>query len=148
MSKNSLFTTGYSGHDQSSFLALMQDNGVDVVIDVRRNPVSRKRGFSKTGLGEFLKANGIEYRHSKDLGVPQNLRADLKAGTCELADYLTGFREYLGDQLSALEEVYNLACRKTCCLLCVEQCSDECHRSVVAEEVAALNGRTVRIVHV
>ncbi len=148
MGQHALFTTGYSGHDPKSFLALLRTNGVDVVIDVRRNPVSRKRGFSKSRLGEFLRENGIEYQHARDLGVPNELRAELKAGTCDLADYMTGFRDYLGEHADALQEVYNLASRKSCCLLCVEQCSDECHRSVVAEEVAALNGRTVRIVHV
>lgn len=148
MASHQLFTTGYSGHDPSSFVNLLRDHEVDAVIDVRRNPVSRKKGFSRTALSEFLGKKKVEYLHFRDLGVPQALRQELRDGSCDLQSYLVSFREYLQDQSVALDEVYKIATKKRCCLLCVEECSNECHRSVVADELACRNGRKIKIVHI
>lgn len=148
MTRFKLFTTGYSGHDHDSFLGLLEQHRINMVVDVRRNPVSRKKGFSRTALSEFLRTNGLEYLHVRELGVPQPLRHQLRDGDCDLSEYFCGFRDYLKEQSTVLDNVYNLATEKRCCLLCVEECSDECHRSVVAAEVASRNGRTVEIVHV
>jgi uncharacterized protein (DUF488 family) len=142
-----LYTTGYAGHDPASFLGLLEQHRISTVIDVRRMPLSRKKGFSRTALTEFLEANGLEYQHIRDLGVPQELRIRLRAGDCDLDSYLRGFRSYLGGHRKVLDEVYSLAALTRCCLLCVEKCSEECHRSVVAEEVASRNGKTIEVVH-
>jgi uncharacterized protein (DUF488 family) len=118
------------------------------VVDVRRNPVSRKKGFSRTALSEFLCSNAIEYVHVSALGVPQPLRAQLRDGRCDLSEYLAEFSHYVRKELDAVEHVYNLATHRRCCLLCVEECVDDCHRSVVAKEVASQNGHKLKIVHV
>ncbi len=148
MARYRLFTTGYSGHDPNSFLELLREHGIDLVIDVRRIPMSRKKGFSRTALATFLEVHGLGYVHHRDLGVPQPLRQELRDGSCDLAAYLRRFRTYLRKQSDAIEEAYNLAIEKVCCLLCVEECSDECHRSVVAEELAGHNGKRIEIVHI
>jgi hypothetical protein len=45
-----LLTTGYAGHNLESFLAKLREHDVEVVVDVRQNPVSRKKGFSRSTL--------------------------------------------------------------------------------------------------
>jgi uncharacterized protein (DUF488 family) len=147
-SRAALFTTGYAGHDQESFLKALRRHDVEVIVDVRQNPVSRKRGFSKTKLAEFLTANGLEYVHAREMGVPSDLRAMLRDGTCELKEYLAIFNRHLLKLDTALNELYELAIKRRCCLLCVEHESEECHRSVVAKAVAARNGHKVRIEHI
>ncbi len=148
MVRHTLFTTGYSGHDLNSFLRHLREHEISVVIDVRRNPVSRKKGFSRTALSEFLQLNGVQYLHVRELGVPTHLRHQLRDGDCKLPDYFSCFREYLQEQKSALDRVYALALNSNCCLICLEVASDECHRSVVAEEVASRDGHMVEVVHV
>jgi uncharacterized protein (DUF488 family) len=148
MPRHKLFTTGYSGHDLNSFLEVLQSHRIAVVVDVRRNPVSRKKGFSRNALSEFLESNEVKYVHVRELGVPQPLRNQFRDGDCDLIEYLSDFRDYVRRESKALDEVYKLAIAQKCCLLCVEECSDECHRSVVACEVAARNGRTVEIKHI
>jgi len=148
MSKHKLLTTGYAGHDAESFLSCLQGHGVKVVVDVRQNPVSRKKGFSRTKLAEFLNANGVEYVHAPKLGVPRDIRQLLRDGECELPEYFDRFREYLTEQDEAIEDLYALASQKRCCLICVEHSSEECHRSVVAKAVAARNGHKLEVVHV
>jgi uncharacterized protein (DUF488 family) len=147
VANHELYTTGYSGHDVDSFVRLLRRHDISVVVDIRRNPVSRKKGFSRTALSQVLEKAGLKYVHVKELGVPQPLRHQYRDGDCNLADYLCGFREYLQGQTDPLEKVYNLATNDRCCLVCVEACHKECHRSVVAEEVATHNGHTVKIVH-
>jgi uncharacterized protein (DUF488 family) len=146
--KRKLLTTGYAGHDPDSFLGKLQEHDVDVVVDVRQNPVSRKRGFSRTKLSEFLTDHGIEYTHLPELGVPANLRHRLRDGECDLDEYFTDFREYLQTQDNVLDELYTMAARKSCCLICVEHLPDDCHRSVVADVVASRNEHRIEILHV
>jgi uncharacterized protein (DUF488 family) len=148
MAKHQLFTTGYAGRSPELFLETLRGNSIDVVVDIRQNPVSRKKGFSRNGLSDYLRRNGIEYRHVRELGVPSHLRNSLRNGDFALADYFSEFREYLQGQAAALDQLYASAKKERCCLLCVEERSEECHRSIVASEVAARNGRTVEIVHV
>jgi uncharacterized protein (DUF488 family) len=142
-----LFTAGYSGHDVVSFVRALQSHCVRVVVDVRQNPVSRKKGFSRRKLSEFLAANGLEYRHEPRLGVPSDLRKRLRSGVFSLKSYFKDFRARLGRETDALDQLYRLASEKRCCLICLEARPEECHRSVVAQEVASRNGHTLEIVH-
>jgi hypothetical protein len=54
-----LLTIGYAGYDPDSFVARLRDHGVETIVDIRQNPVSRKRGFSKSKLERFLGEHGI-----------------------------------------------------------------------------------------
>ncbi len=143
-----LLTTGYAGHDPESFLAKLREHDIQVVVDVRQNPVSRKKGFSRSKLAAFLAAHDVEYVHESKLGVPVVLRKQLKSGETDLADYFRVFRDYLAGCDVALDKVYQLATQKRCCLICVEHRAEECHRSVVAEAVEARNGHKLKVLHV
>lgn len=135
-----VFTIGYSGFTPETFAAKLKSAGVTMLIDVRRNPVSRKKGFSKAGLCEFLKEQGVEYRHLPDLGVPESLRNELRDGG-ELGDYLHQFGRYLETCDEALAEVIEQIEHRPCCLMCLEKNPAECHRSIVAKELMArMNG--------
>ena len=52
MAKNmgELVGLGYEGLDSEGFCKLVKANGIDVVCDVRKNAISRKKGFSKKDL--------------------------------------------------------------------------------------------------
>ncbi|MBI9083296.1 MAG: DUF488 domain-containing protein [Desulfobacterales bacterium] len=58
-----LYTIGYEGLDVRRFISHLAHYGINVVVDVRKLPASRKKGFSKTALGQILSDNGIEYRN-------------------------------------------------------------------------------------
>ena len=45
-----LFTIVYEGKNIEEYVQVLEENMVKVVVDVRRNPVSRKYGFSKTRM--------------------------------------------------------------------------------------------------
>lgn len=141
-----LFTIGYSGYSAQRFVERLQEAGVNVLVDVRELPLSRKKGFSKNALRTLLEENGIEYRHIRALGVPSELRAELKNGCC-LVDYLNAFRVHLDECTDAIGELRELADEKSCCLMCVEKDVDECHRSVVADRLHEHHGISLRVQH-
>ena len=58
-----LFTFGYEGLPIEAFIQRLRDARVELIVDVRELPLSRKKGFSKTALREHLAAAGIGYTH-------------------------------------------------------------------------------------
>ena len=42
-----LFTIGYEGVSLDDFLATLENTAIDVLLDIREFPVSRRKGFSK-----------------------------------------------------------------------------------------------------
>ncbi|WP_235192961.1 DUF488 domain-containing protein [Streptomyces viridochromogenes] len=60
-----------AGRDIESFVASLLDSRIDVVADVRLTPISRKKGFSKTRLGQALAEAGMECTHLRGLGTPR-----------------------------------------------------------------------------
>lgn len=63
-----LWSAGYEGRDIDSFVAALVDSHIGVVADVRLTPISRKKGFSKTRLGDALAEAGIKYTHLRGPG--------------------------------------------------------------------------------
>lgn len=120
-----LFTIGYEGRELDELLAILRAHDVDRLLDVRQLPLSRRRGFSKTPLGDALRAVGIEYLHVRAAGNPFR-----KEGEPGIAKY----REYL--PAAAVAEVADAARGHRTALLCFCGDVDHCHRRVLAPRVA------------
>lgn len=78
-----IVSVGYEGRDIDGFVDELAAAGVDLVADVRLNPVSRKPGFSKTRLSEALAEVGIGYVHLRSLGNPTSNREPFRSGHVE-----------------------------------------------------------------
>src|SRR5512142_32093 len=64
-----IFTIGHSTHPIAEFLALLQQVGVDLLVDVRSIPRSRTNPqFNADALSEALGTAGIRYRPLLSLG--------------------------------------------------------------------------------
>lgn len=131
-----VFTIGYEGASLPDFIATLDLAGIDVLLDVREIPISRRRGFSKSSLAEALGAAGVAYRHERRLGSPGTLRHRLHADG-NYATFFRDFRRYLKTQDALLIELAeNLS--GNVALMCYERAPETCHRSVVAEAFSAL----------
>src|SRR5262249_28902657 len=75
-----LFTIGYEGATQSAVIGALQNAGVEVLIDVRAVPASRRAGFSKKLLAASLGDAGVDYVHLQALGTPKAGREAARAG--------------------------------------------------------------------
>ena len=141
-----LFTIGYEGIDPRRFFQLLKRCGVEMLIDVRDLPLSRKRGFSKTPLSALCEEHEVEYRHVMELGCPRAVRYAYREDG-DWAKYTLKFKGYLAHQTEALTMVASLAEHCRICLLCFEKDFNYCHRTYVAEAVASLIGGDVKISH-
>jgi hypothetical protein len=80
VSIGNFFTIGYEQSSIRRFLSLLRSREVEILVDVREIPLSRKPGFSKNHLSASLENAGIEYRHIVNLGAPKKLREKLRSG--------------------------------------------------------------------
>ena len=143
----SLYTIGYEGRDIDEFINRLRDFGINILVDVRDIPLSRKKGFSKTPLSQYLKENNIEYIHLKELGSPKNLREKVK----DDADYEYFFKEYseyIQTQNQVVEDLYQIIINNNSCIMCFERDPFSCHRLIVAEEIKKKDGNDLIIKHI
>lgn len=75
-----IVSVGYERRNVEEFVELLSVNRVDVLVDVRLNPIPRKRGFSKPALTKALDDVGIVYRHERSLGNPKENRDPFRRG--------------------------------------------------------------------
>ncbi len=141
-----LFTIGYERRSPQELLAQLDDHGIEVLVDVRELPLSRKRGFSKRQLWARVSASNLRYEHVRELGSPRGVRKRFRQDGNHEA-FVSAFRKHLADNRQAVTLLAELVSEATCCLLCYERHHLDCHRSVVAEEVRQVSDMDVRIVH-
>lgn len=131
-----LYTIGYEGHDLDEFITTLKKNKIKNLIDIRKNPVSRKRGFSKNKLREALAEQGIEYHHLGELGVPSEWRKQAKE---EIISRKKMFSNYVSKILPkedlAIRDIITLAKKKKSVLLCYEREAMDCHRFYLSKEI-------------
>lgn len=134
--EKALLTIGYEGLDIDHFLQFLLANRVDVLVDVREIPISRKRGFSKSRLAEAVSERGIAYRHIRALGSPAAIRRRLKRDW-DYAAFFKAYEDYLDGQEDALEALCDIVDdHDRVCLMCFEKSHDQCHRRSVAARTA------------
>lgn len=145
MSTTALHTIGYEGSSIDDFLATLELVGIDLLIDVRDVPISRKKGFSKNILSEHLRSRGVEYLHLKGLGDPKPGRDAAREGRFD--DFRRIFSAHLRSDTAKIDMVRGIEAAKgrMACLLCFERDYRRCHRCIVADKMAK-EGR-FRLVH-
>ena len=135
-----LFTIGYEGATQAHVINRLKAAGVQVLVDVRAVAASRRAGFSKTILGESLKAEGIDYLHLRALGTPKAGRDAARKGRID--EMRAIFADHMAEPTSQLayEQLRALAHDRRAALLCFEADHAGCHRAVLAERLAREDG--------
>ena len=134
--KTTLFTIGYEGISLEEYLIRLVRNDVKILVDVRRNPLSMKYGFSKTSLTKFCNALGIEYVHFPEVGIQSDARQELNCQN----DYDILFEKYknnsLPNTINIQEKILNLLIKnKRIALTCFESDICQCHRKHLAEAI-------------
>jgi hypothetical protein len=130
-----LFTIGYEGKSIEAFINTLIQNDIRLLCDVRKNPLSRKFGFSKGKLEHIAQTVGIRYVHIPDLGIEYDKRCSLKTPEdyrCLFADY----EKTLPGRQTCLDEVYTLLKQNArIALMCFELASEMCHRHVIRDYI-------------
>ena len=138
-----VYTAGYEGKSVDAFFNHLLELGIDVLIDVRANPISRKYGFSGRRLGQFCERLGLDYHHVPSLGIPGSARTGLGS----LASYKRLLSRYersmLPQRCAEVKELGQFMCLRPSVLICVEKDPHRCHRSRLANAVAETTGLDV-----
>jgi uncharacterized protein (DUF488 family) len=142
-----VLTIGYEGCTIADVLTSLRDAKVELLLDVRAVPQSRKPGFSKRQLAAGLDEVGIRYLHLQGLGTPKPGRDAARAGHPERMEVI--FREHMtSDRAQAdLAQAKLLVREQRSCLLCFERDPNQCHRRLVAEMVTEETTQTVVHLH-
>ncbi len=143
-----LFTIGYEGKSLERYLNQLIIQTITVLCDIRRNPVSRKYGFSKRQLQGAVEGLGIRYVHLPELGVASYQRKRLHS----LMDYRTFFDHYVETTLKQcdgrLAQIVDLIQGfGRVALTCFEADHNYCHRYRVATALQERPGFHHRVVH-
>jgi len=144
-----LFTIGYEGSSFEGYLNRLIQASVKTLVDVRRNPLSRKYGFSKKTLSDTVKKLGIGYVHIPELGIASDRRQDLNTQE----DYDRLFNSYERQELKqnrkALEGLFDIFLRdKRIAITCFEAHVCMCHRGSVAKAMSVLPDWKYNIHHI
>lgn len=143
-----LFTIGYEGLSIDAFLNLLILNNIAALVDVRKNPISMKYGFSKNKLAHYIQLVGLSYFHIPELGVPSELRKNLK----NFAAYQKLFEHYsaaiLPNQNEALERLKGIIDdKRRVAIACFEADYHLCHRHKIAEYIEREPSFGISIIH-
>lgn len=143
-----IHTVGYEKSDLPSYLDRLTEAGIDVLVDVRDRPQSRKPGFSKKKLQEAVEAVGMRYLHVQQLGDPKTGRDAARSGNHDLFLRIFNAHMALPETLEAVENLADQTSGLRICLTCFERDHRCCHRSIVAEHLSRLTGASVHHIEV
>lgn len=137
-------TIGYEGKTLEGYLNQLLADGVTMLCDVRRNPISRKYGFSRGTLSNACEGVGIRYEHLPELGIASEQRQELKTQADYDALFATYERRDLPKQTAAVKRIAGWIRDDglRVALTCFEAVPEQCHRHCVAEAVAAQLGKS------
>ncbi len=138
--KSGLFTIGYEGKSLESYLNILIKQNIKILCDVRKNPISRKYGFSKRTLQNACEALNIKYFHFPELGIVSEKRKNLNSQR----DYDNLFLEYeqsvIPNQSQTIKFISDLINNyNRVALTCFEAFPKQCHRTMVANAVTNLD---------
>jgi len=149
-----LATIGVYQFDAESFMAALRDADVRLLIDVRQRRGVRGSEYSWANANRVeaaLEAAGVAYQHAKELAPTTELRhlqyaEDTRQGVgrrsrVELAPaYIERYTREILDLVDLEPLVASLPHEGAAALLCVERDPEACHRSLIAERLAAEHG--------
>lgn len=134
------FTVGHSTRSAAEFVSLLRENDVELLVDVRRHPGSRRHPqFNRGELEETLAEAGVDYRHDDRLG---GRRRPASGESPNRAWESEGFRAYADHVLSdvgqrALDELEVEARERRLAVMCAEAVPWRCHRQIIADHLVA-----------
>jgi uncharacterized protein (DUF488 family) len=153
-------TIGVYGWTLQQFIAALRDADVGQLLDVRQRRGVRGSEYAwanSVRLQAALAEAGIEYRHRRELAPTTELRQlqyreDARLGVGKRSrsalapEYRERYTKEILDRVDLAPIVDAMPADAASALFCVERDPDACHRSIVAERLAAELG--VPVTHI
>lgn len=131
-----IYTIGYEGISFEEYLNKLIQKNITLLIDVRRNALSMKYGFSKKQLQNAVEELGIKYIQLKKLGIESSKRQKLNTRK----DYEKLFKVYKSrikeKNTAEVDEILALFREhRRIALTCFEHDHTLCHRHIITEVI-------------
>ncbi len=139
-----LWTIGHSTRPIEEFIGLLQTHGIQLLVDVRTIPFSRRNPqFHQEALAQSLRKAGLQYRHMPALGGRRKSRPDsVNVGWRNQG--FRGYADYMQTQKfwDALEDLIDVGQNLAVAIMCAEAVPWRCHRSLIADALV-IRGWTI-----
>lgn len=135
---STIYTIGHSTRELADFSCVLQAHEIQVLVDIRAFPASRRYPhFNRGNLELWLPQIGCEYVWEKDLGGHRKQQMPRERSP-NIALRNESFRNYADYMLSppfaaAMERLVKLASRTKTAIMCAEAVYFRCHRMLVSD---------------
>lgn len=132
---NQIWTIGHSTHPFDEFVNMLQSFQIEMVVDIRSFPGSRKfPQFNKETLVDSLPQNGIAYFHLLALGGRRKVLSD-SINTNWRHPAFRGYADYMQtpEFIEGIKELEVLGKQKRVTYMCSEAVWWRCHRSMISD---------------
>ena len=128
-----VYTIGHSNHSLETFLNLLRDLRIDVVVDIRSNPKSEiVSHFNRQSLQNSMRKYGFKYLYlGKELGGRPKNREYYDASGHILYDRIAKARPFT----NGIERLLRGIKKFRVALLCSEENPANCHRRLLVGKV-------------
>jgi len=137
-----LLTVGHGTTSADEFAGLMTGAGVELVVDVRSAPGSRRHPqFGRAELEAWLPGRGVGYRWEQDLGGFRRTGANSPNVALRHPSF-RGYADYMATDRfrEALMGVLGDASRQVVTVMCAETLWWRCHRRLIADAATLVFG--------
>ncbi|HSP35131.1 MAG TPA: DUF488 domain-containing protein [Thermoanaerobaculia bacterium] len=144
MSKR-FYTIGHSTRELHELIALLKENGVERLADIRRYPGSRRYPhFSREALSGSLPDHGIAYDHFEDLGGRRKPLGE-STNTAWRNEQFRAYADYMAtpEFRAAVDRLVDSPL--TTAYMCAEAVPWRCHRQLLSDELVR---RGFDVVHI
>lgn len=144
-SLETIHTVGHSTRTLEVFLKLLNAHRIELLIDVRRWPMSRRHPhFNRETLAASLADKGLDYIWRQDLGGFRKAAHDSPNTAWRVATFRAYADFMLTDDFARIiGEIESLARRQRVALMCAEAVPWRCHRQLLADALL-VRGWSVR----
>ena len=132
----SVYTLGYEGKSVDEFFRVLLQVGINSIVDVRANAISRKYGFAGTTLSRIAQHMGMQYRHMPALGIPSESRRQRTREGTQASLFREYERELLPLRTGEIGELTVWFKERPSVLVCMEGDAQRCHRARLARALA------------
>ena len=143
-----IWTIGHSTRSAEEFVQILLKNRLEVLVDVRTFPGSRRYPqFNRDALAEHLASDNIHYRHEPRLGGRRKPRPDSHNSAWRNAQF-RGYADHMETEQfkSGVRELLELAAEKRGAIMCAEAVWWRCHRSLISDYLKAAGHEVVHII--
>ena len=142
-----IWTVGHSTRSGEEFASILQAHDIEVLVDVRTYPGSRRYPqFNRASLAEHLASLKIQYKHEPRLGGRRRARPD-SHNTAWRNEQFRGYADHMetDEFKNGVSELLELAANERVAFMCAEAVWWRCHRSLIADYLKAEGHEVIHI---